>query len=195
MIVDSCQRWALGRAHKRPAGETIRPREVPGNGESWFVARCLRDLAARGVVGVESCADPVTRQDASGHRVFPGHAGTVYQALGGRYVGRTNAATRYLLPDGRELSNRAQGKIGRAEQGRAYAGAVLVDHGADPLASGEDPLLWLRRWRPRLCRTVRHRGCHRYIWALDRRRRRDVLERHPSLAYPKIDLERGDLPA
>jgi hypothetical protein len=270
VIVDACQRWELGRASKRPAGETIRAREdgyevapvagaaarafveqhhysgsasppahpfalwrrgelvgvalfgppasmnahravfpglaigqavtlgrlvlldeVPGNGESWFVARCLRELTPRGVVGVESCADPVARRDARGARVFPGHAGTIYQALSGRYVGRTNASTKYLLPDGRELSNRAAGKLVRGEVGRAYAGSVLVEYGAAPLARGEDPLAWLRRWRPRICRAIRHRGCHRYLWCLDRRRRREVLAR-PALAYPKIDLERAE---
>lgn len=168
--------------------------EVPGNGESWFVSRCLRELAARGVVGVETCADPVPRLDGSGRRVFPGHAGTIYQALSGRYVGRTNAATMYLLPDGTELSNRAAGKLVRGEQGRAYAGSRLVDFGAAPLAPDEDPLAWLRRWRPRICRAVRHRGRHRYLWCLDKRRRREVLAR-PALAYPKIDLERAELAA
>ena len=126
--------------------------------------------------------------------MFPGHAGTIYQALSGRYIGRTNAATMYLLEDGTELSNRATGKIVRGEQGRAYAGSILVQYGAAPLAPGEDPPTWLRYWRRRLCRRQRHRGKHRYVWCLDRRRRGEVLGA-PALPYPKIDLERAELAA
>lgn len=286
MIVDHCQRWLLGREHRRPAGPTIRTSEyevapidvataklfvethhyarsasspahpfglarrgelvgialfgppasqnahravfptldddeaatlgrlvllpeAEGNAESWMVKRCLELLAApklyrphnrdgsprRPIAAIETCADPVARIARDGRRVMPGHAGTVYQALSALHTGRTNRATKYLLPDGTELSNRAQGKINRAEQGRAYAGSILVDFGAAPLAHGQDPRAWLALWRARLTRSYRHPGCFRYVICLDRRRRREVLDRFERVPYPKIDLCRTEVHA
>lgn len=160
--------------------------EVPGNGESWFVSRCFDALRERGIVGVESCADPQPRTRQSGERVFRGHLGIVYQATNGRYVGKTRPATLRLLPDGAVLSNRTMGKLARGERGSGRAVAELVRWGADPVLSGEDALEWLRRWRAALTRPMRHHGNHRYLWCLDRRRRREVLV-SPAVAYPKGD--------
>jgi hypothetical protein len=53
---------------------------VPGNGESWFIARCFELLRGAGVVAVESCADPEPRTTASGGVVHRGHLGGVYMA-------------------------------------------------------------------------------------------------------------------
>jgi hypothetical protein len=159
--------------------------EVPGNGESWFVARTFRLLRELGVVAVESCADPVQRRDAAGQLAHRGHVGTVYCALNGRYVGRTLPASLRLLPDGTVYSNKASGKVARGEQGRVYAGQQLVGWGAEPLREGEDPLAWVRTWKQRLTRKLRHPGNHRYLWCLDKRRERDVLTA-PKLPYPKI---------
>jgi hypothetical protein len=158
---------------------------VPGNAESNFVARCFSLLRAAGVVAVESCADPEPRTNESGAQVFRGHLGIVYQALNGRHLGRTRPSTLRLLPDGTCLSNRTAGKLVRGERGHARAVAQLVRWGAEQLQPGEDALAWLRLWRARLTRPMRHRGCLRYVWCLDRRRRREVLigESHP---YPKF---------
>jgi hypothetical protein len=263
VITTSCQRWELGREHRRPAGETIRTAEyevtaiagdvartfvethhyarscsptahpfglyrsgalsgvavfgplpsmnahravfptlsttegvtlgrlvlldgVPGNGESYFVARCFALLREAGIVGVESCADPEPRAALDGSRVHRGHVGCVYQATNGRYIGKTNPATLRLLPNGTVFSNRASGKVVRAEQGRRYSGAALVDWGADPLKDGEDPAEWIRTWRPRLTRPMRHQGNHRYIWTLDKRRRAELFAGTEALSYPKI---------
>jgi hypothetical protein len=157
---------------------------VPGNGESWFIARCFDLLRARGIVAVESCADPQPRTAASGELVFRGHLGTVYCATNGRYVGRTNDATLRLFPDGTVLSNRAAGKLARGERGNAHPISQLERWGAAPLAEGEDPAAWLGCWRAQLTRPMRHRGNYRYLWCLDRRRRREVLAA-PALPYPK----------
>ena len=269
MIVETCQRWTLGREYRRPAGELIRPseyevvriddwavsrdfvathhyarsasptshsfglyrrgelvgvalfgppasmnahhfvwptltideavtlgrlvllEEAPGNSESWFVARCFEQLREAGVVAVESCADPQPRTTDTGRRVHRGHAGCVYQALGARHVGRTNPATLRLLPDGTCLSNRTIGTLVRGERGGGRAVTELVRYGADPLCEGEDALVWLQLWRARLTRSMRHHGCLRYLWCLKRQRRRELLERHEALPYPKIDLERA----
>lgn len=63
---------ASGAAH-RAVWPTLEPDEavdlgrfvledsVPGNGESWFIARCFELLVGR-VVGIASCADPVARE-------------------------------------------------------------------------------------------------------------------------------------
>jgi hypothetical protein len=110
----------------------------------------------------------------------------IYQATNGTYRGRTGRSTLRLFPDGTVLSNRTAGKLVRSEGGRASAVATLERWGAEPLSAGEDPLQWRRLWRPRLTRPIRHGGCHRYLWSLDRRRRRDVLA-GPSLPYPKLD--------
>lgn len=161
---------------------------VPGNGESYFVARCFELLRSRGIAAVESCADPEPCTSSDGHRVRPGHVGTVYQALNGRFIGRTNRASLRVLPDGSVLSNRTQGKVHRSERGQSTAYAQLEAFGATPIATGEDPGEWLVRWRNQLTRTMRHHGNYRYIWALDRRRRRDIVERFEALPYPKIGL-------
>jgi hypothetical protein len=163
--------------------------DVPGNGESWFVARCFELLRQAGVVAVESCADPQPRTTLDGGVVHRGHLGIIYQATNGRYMGRTGAATLRLLPDGTVFSNRASGKLVRGEQGHGYAGAQLERWGAAPLRAGEDPLRWLRRWRERLTRTMRHRGNYRYLWCLDPQRRKDVLVYGPNLPYPKERLQ------
>ncbi len=151
---------------------------VPGNGESWFIARCFDLLRERGVVAVESCADPVR-----------GHCGVIYQATNGHHVGRTRRATRYMLPDGTELSNRASSKLTGGERGADRAIDQLVSFGATPPDPGESVTSWLRRWRKQLCRSFRHPGNYRYLWALDKRHRRTILGRFEEVPYPKLDRE------
>ena len=171
---------------------------VPGNGESWFVSRCFELLATpklyrpfrkdgtprRPVVAVESCADPQPRLSPTGETVFRGHLGIVYQATNGRYVGKTNDSTLRIFPDGSVFNNRTSGKLVRGERGDDSAIAQLERWGAAPLQPDEDPIVWLKRWRSALTRSMRHRGNHRYLWCLDRRRRREVLN-VPKLSYPK----------
>lgn len=161
---------------------------VPGNGESYFVARCFELLRANGVVAIESCSDPEPRQTLDGKIVHRGHIGCIYQALGGRYVGRTNPASLRLLPDATVLSNRTQGKLVRGERGQSTAVAQLVKWGADAPRAGEDPIAWLRHWRDQLTRPMRHQGNHRYIWTLDKRRKRELEPHGPLRAYPKKGL-------
>lgn len=158
---------------------------VPANGESWFVARCFELLRGRGIVAVESCADPIPRAGADGRVVHHGHVGTIYQALSGRYVGRTNPASLRLLPDGTILSNRSQGKIFADERGQTTPVNQLVRHGAPAPRADEDVEAWLRTWRRALTTAFRHKGNVRYVWSLSRRYRRE-LEKLPALPYPKI---------
>lgn len=165
--------------------------EVPGNGETWFLARAFEVLRARGdLVGVLSFSDPFARVDADGREVFPGHIGTIYQAHNARYLGRGPRRTLRLLPDGSVFSDRAASKIRAGHRGWAYSAGLLVEHGATApacLRSGRADPEELRAWLPRALalttRKVRHPGNHKYAWAFTKRARTVVpLGR----AYPKF---------
>lgn len=154
--------------------------EVPGNGETWFLARCFDGLRASGIRGVVSFSDPVPRE-AGGRVVFPGHIGTIYQAHNGRYLGLGTARTLRLLPDGRVMSARALQKIRSGSKGWRYSAAVLEQLGATPAPlEGAARSAWLAQWLSALTRSVRHPGNHKYAWALARR-----VELPASMPYPK----------
>jgi hypothetical protein len=155
---------------------------VPGNGESWFLGRCFALLRREGLTGVVAFADPRRRCNRQGVAVFGGHVGTIYQSHNGVYLGRGTRRTLTLLPDGGVFSDRAQQKVRAAERGVRYAVALLVGQGAQPPCSEEPEELaaWLRQWKARLCRRVRHRGNHRYAWPLSRH-----VRLPPGLPYPK----------
>ena len=157
--------------------------EVPGNGETWMLARCFEFLRSSGISGVVSFSDPMPRATHQGKIVLPGHVGTIYAAHNGVYLGRGEARTLKILPDGRSFNHRAEQKIRRREQGWRYAAQQLEIHGASPLTENEDPALWLSTWLPRLTRPLRHLGNHKFAWAIDR-----ALRRHlpPSKPYPKV---------
>ena len=154
--------------------------EVEGNGETWFLARCFAALRHEGLAGVVSFSDPMRRTTSCGAVVFGGHIGTIYQAHNGAYLGRGTVRTLRLLPDGAVLSARALQKIRARERGWRYAAEQLERAGAAPLGLAADPAPWLRTWLPRLTRTVRHPGNHRYAWALRR-----SLQLRAAGAYPK----------
>ncbi len=154
--------------------------QVPGNGETWFLARCFEQLRAEGLVGVLSFSDPTARVSADGRQVFGGHIGTIYQAHNARYFGRATARTLRLLPDGRVFSARAAQKIRKQERGWRYAVADLEAHGAEAFAGS--PVEWLARAVAKVTRTVRHPGNHKYAWALNRR---DWRKMGDGLPYPK----------
>ena len=182
---------ALRPAEAVDLGRLVLLDNVPGNAESWFIARCFELLRGR-IVGVTSCADPVERTAADGQRIFGGHIGGIYQATNGRYLGRTNPASIRLLPDGTVLSNRTMGKILRRERGWRAAAEVLRRWGADPLAEDEDARGWLRRWRSLLTRPLRHTGNHRYTWVIDEKRRSELIPYGPLRAYPNVAMPPAD---
>lgn len=155
--------------------------EVPGNAESWFVARAFSALRREGLAGVVSFSDPVPRRSVAGDLVLPGHVGTVYQALGAVYAGRATARTLRLLPDGTVFSDRAAQKIRAAERGWRYAAEQLVAHGA-PEPGGADLRAWLPAALAATTRTARHPGNYRYLFALQRAARALLP---PSLPYPR----------
>lgn len=159
---------------------------VPGNGESFFVSRCFELLRRQGYRGVISFSDPLRREDDAGRVVCPGHVGTVYQALNAIYTGRGTPRTLRVLRTGQVLSARTLQKIRAQERGHAAAEKLLVRAGAEPRQAGEEPRTWLAAWLPRISRTIRHPGCHRYAFGLDRRVRRMLPA---SLPYPKLCME------
>lgn len=153
---------------------------VPGNGETWFLARCFEHLRAEGLCGVVSFSDPLPRKGTGGGLVFPGHVGTIYQAHNAHYLGRSAARGLWLLPDGTVFSPRAQSKLRAGDVGWRYAAEQLVRAGAEvPPGFAEDEVLppeALRAWLARversgLLRRVRHPGNYKYAWHLQGKQR------------------------
>ncbi len=162
--------------------------EVPGNAESWFLARCHEQLLAGGVAGIVSFSDPVPRRLPSGELVSPGHVGTIYQATNAVYTGKSDRRTLWVLPDGTIFNGQALQKIRQRKQGHVYAERQLIRWGARPMRAGEDPKVWLREARTACgVTTFRHPGCHRYVFALGRndRARKQVRIALPAQPYPK----------
>jgi hypothetical protein len=159
--------------------------DVPANGETWFLARCFELLRASGIAGVVSFSDPMARHTSSGAVVFGGHVGTIYQAQNAVYLGQSRAANLRLLPDGRVLHARGVAKVRGKEQGWRYVVADLVErYGVAPPANDDNLRAWIDEALPRLTRSAKHPGNHKYVWALDRRVRRHLPA---SLEYPKLD--------
>lgn len=158
--------------------------DVPGNGETWFLARAFELLRRESLVGVVSFSDPLPRTDAGGDVVFKGHVGTIYQAFNATYLGRARAGSVRLLPDGRVLHNRALAKVRNRERGMGYVIDALCRYGAERPRGDLD--VWLSTWVKKLTRTVAHPGNHKYVWTFNRRVRKHVLAVAPPKAYPKF---------
>lgn len=171
------------RDERTELGRLVLLDEVGANAESWFVARCNESLRRAGIVGYVSFSDPEPRTSLDGRVVMPGHVGTVYQALGGVYLGRSRPDAIRLLPDGTNFPNRTVQKIRKQERGWWPAVERLVAWGASPPVRGEDPRAWLARELPRVTRKVPHGGKHKYAWTLHRRDRRLLPASKP---YPKV---------
>jgi len=157
--------------HRRSAAAAGR---APANSETWFLRQCFRYLAADGIAGVVSFADPVPRIVA-GRLLFAGHVGTIYQAKGAVLTGRS--ASRYVtvLPDGTSLSDRALQKVRSQEIGHDYVERRLLALGARALRAGMTPAGWLADalgdiHAVRLC----HGGCLRYAMLTSTAARRYV---------------------
>jgi len=73
-----------------------------------------------------------------------------------------------MLPDCTIISERSLSKIRNLERGVGYAIGQLVEAGAAPPAAGVDLAAWMRSELPKIARSTRHRGSHRYLWPLDK---------------------------
>lgn len=149
---------------------------VPGNGESWFLARC-REKLRRDYVGIVSFSDDTPRI-ISGQTIFAGHIGTIYQASNAAFLGRGSSGKLHLLPDGRVFNRRSISKIRNGERGWQYSVAILQDFGADTVTL--DRSEWLSYWMSQLIRVVDHPGNLKYAWSFSK----SVKLR--SLSYPKV---------
>jgi hypothetical protein len=156
---------------------------VPGNGETWFLARAFELLRRQEMLGVLSLSDPAKRTRVDGSVVFGGHVGTIYQAHNAVYLGRARARKLLLLPDGRVFNERSMQKIRARERGWRYAAAQLEAFGAMELKADADPIAWLAEWLPRVTRPLKHPGNFKYAWTLNKRDRRHLPV---SRAYPKM---------
>ena len=152
---------------------------MPGNGESFFVARCFAALRREGVSGALAFSDPTERVDEVGRTVKRGHLGYVYQATNAAYLGRSKARTLRLLPDGTVYSERAASKLRAGDSRWRSAAAPLVRHGA-PTPSAGFLREWLEEWLPKLTRPMPHPGNFKYAWALNR-----AVRLPAGLPYPK----------
>jgi hypothetical protein len=140
--------------------------EVPGNGESWALARSFRLLRRElDLDGVVSFCDPMARHDAEGREVKRTHTGVIYRSHNAFFAGRTLPRTLLLLPNGLCASDRALSKIRNGEQGCDYAMRQLLEAGAPTRFFGEEPRDWLTRLRKAgFLRPVRHPGNFAFTW-------------------------------
>jgi hypothetical protein len=164
--------------------------DVPGNAESWFIARCFELLRRDGYEGVVSFSDPVPRR-LDGRLIMPGHRGIIYQASRAFYAGRSTPQTTWLLPTGEVFSNDTWGKLRLQKQGWQYGMRQLVAAGAAPWDGIEPTRVWALRELHRVGRKVRHRGKHRYVFGLGSKAWRAVARMYtPAIPYPRaIDPE------
>lgn len=156
--------------------------DVPGNGETWFLARCFARLRSEGLFGVISFSDPMPRTTAVGAVIHGGHVGTIYQAFNGRHLGRSTPRTLRILPDGGVFSDRTAQKIRRRERGWRSAVEILQRAGARRFDGSKS---WLADALTACTRKQRHPGNYRYAWAL---RSRDWRHLPPGMPYPKLQM-------
>lgn len=171
--------------------------EVGGNGETYFLARALRQLSldkvsTAGRSKYKLClaySDPVPRSDIRGNLTLIGHTGSIYGAASAAYCGRSSARTLWLAPDGTSLSQRALSKLRSDDTGAKYAYEMLLRHGAPVIAPGETGREYVRRALSEgPFRRLQHPGNHAYILPCgshsDRARIRRLVDR--GLPHPKL---------
>lgn len=173
--------------------------EVPFNAETWTIARAFRVLRAErpAVRVVLSYSDPIPRRDEAGVLTMPGHVGAAYQAKGARYVGRSDAETKWLDARGCVLDGRSLAKVRaldtgdpvRSKGGAAYA-RTLVALGAPSRGPHEPWAGWVERitWGGDGPFTaLRHPGNHVYVFDPDGVANGLPATVLPARAYPKRD--------
>jgi len=140
--------------------------EIPGNGESWCLARAFRLLRRElDLDGVVSFCDPVARFDSAGLQVKRSHTGVIYRSYNAHVAGRTLPRTLHLLPNGLCASERALSKIRNLEQGHEYAARQLLAAGAPERQWAEEPRVWLARLKQvGFLRATRHPGNLAFTW-------------------------------
>lgn len=150
--------------------------DVPGNAETYFVARAQRLLrsAKANIEAFVSYSDETV-----------GHVGQVYKALSGSYRGRARSRSRHYLANF-QISERSLSKIALEEPGGEGAARQLIAAGASERHPHESPSKWisrLRQERQLISRQVP--GLHVYSFPLTLAAR--IAERSiPREAYPRL---------
>lgn len=141
--------------------------QVPGNGESWFLARAFRLVRrALPIRGIVSFCDPVARFDSHGRQVKRSHHGVIYRRHNAAVAGRTLPRTLLLMPNGLCASDRALSKIRNEEVGVDYAMRQLLAAGAPRRFLGESGSEWIARLREEgFFRPMRHPGNLAFRWS------------------------------
>ena len=140
--------------------------EVPFNGESFFVARAMRQLRELDptLKGIVSFADPMERRDPDTDAILKrAHWGTMYKALGARLCGRSSSRWLHILPSGEIVNLRTLSKIRNDEQGRDYAERLLVTGCITPRMRNESGRSWLERIKPEFS-FLKHPGNLAFTW-------------------------------
>ncbi|MGX5184972.1 Mom family adenine methylcarbamoylation protein [Streptomyces avermitilis] len=167
--------------------------EVKAPAESWFAARCFRQAHSHGIRGILAHSDPQPRlrQTPNGPELlFPGHVGTIYQALNMQYLQRTRARTLTVLPDGSVLAERTIAKIKANHSGHTGAERRLEALGARPRLPGEPGDRWLTEILSQIGAVgMRHGGNHRYALRL-RPSKQERFLIPAGFPYPKRDATR-----
>ena len=170
-----CSQGVLSRyfdpARSVELGRFVLLDEVPGNGESWFLARTFELAAGPGLRGRCELLRSGAQDDRRRPSCLPRPLGLHLPELQRGEVGTLHGPAA-PPPAGRPGPQRP----GHLQDpgpgaGLGYAAQILVDHGAEPLAG--DPAAWLRLWLARITRTLAHPGNHRYVFGLDRRTKRN----------------------
>ncbi len=176
-------KWAGAGAVGCELGRFVLRDLVPGNGETWFLARARRLLAAaKPELGyVVSFSDPLERRTPAGVVVKPGHIGCIYQASNARYCGRSARNTIYMTAGGEVISHRTLSKVRAGESGSDYAYESLLRAGAPTRWSWErGPDYITRVLGSPAIRRFRHPGNHVYLFSL--RKKNKIRNTTP---YPK----------
>lgn len=144
-------------------GRLVLDDAVPGNGETWFLARAFKLVRqALEIEGIVSFCDPVRRVATAGREVKRSHTGVIYRSHNAKLAGRTLPRTQLLMPKGLCASDRALSKIRNEE---VYAMRQLLDAGARRRFLGESSAEWIRRLRHEgFLRAVRHPGNFAFTW-------------------------------
>ena len=175
------QKWAGAGATGCELGRFVLLDDVPGNGETWFLARARRLLAAAKpeLDFVVSFSDPLERRTPTGALVKPGHVGGIYQASNARYCGRSARNTIYMTRDGEVISHRTLSKVRGGESGAGYAEEALLRAGAPGrFASEPGPDYITRVLASPAIRRFRHPGNHVYLFGVRKHLRNEKT-------YPK----------
>lgn len=146
--------------------------DVAGNGETWFLARALRQLGVekksdRGDPKYTVClaySDPLPRTDIRGNVTHVGHVGHVYGCSNAVYLGRSSPRSLWIAPDGTSLSLRALSKLRNDDTGARYAYNMLIGHGAPAIKPLEAGRAYVERALSEgPFRRLKHRGNHAFI--------------------------------